>query len=163
VPPLNIKGASRFLRKWPSATLDIEPSEALWPETKGQAESLARVRGHPLHDAGGHGKFQGQLGIGVGLGVRPEKQTVGPRAPRRVSLPMGLAQYSSNVQQRRLTTASQHDHQHTELAGTTAKRPAAPLVRDEKADRWLAGYTRDDLGKPEGGHAERPGRSNSGP
>ena len=55
VLPLNIKGASRFLRKWPSATLDIEPPEALWPETKGQAASLARVRGHPLKGAGGHG------------------------------------------------------------------------------------------------------------
>jgi len=54
VLPLNIKGASRFLRKWPSATLDIEPPEALWPETKGQAASLARVRGHPLQAAGGH-------------------------------------------------------------------------------------------------------------
>jgi hypothetical protein len=39
VLPLNIKGASRFLRKWPSATLDIERPEALWPETKGQAAS----------------------------------------------------------------------------------------------------------------------------
>jgi len=52
---LNIKGDSRFLRKWPPATLDIEPPEALWPETKGQAASPARVRGHPLHGAGGHG------------------------------------------------------------------------------------------------------------
>ena len=34
--------------------LDIEPPEALWPETKGQAASLARVRGHPLHSAAGH-------------------------------------------------------------------------------------------------------------
>jgi hypothetical protein len=54
VLPLNIKGASRFLRKWPLATLDIEPPEALWPETQGQAASLARVRGHPLHSAAGH-------------------------------------------------------------------------------------------------------------
>jgi hypothetical protein len=54
VLPLNIKGALRFLRKWPPATLDIEPPEALWPETKGQAASLARVRGHPLHGAAGH-------------------------------------------------------------------------------------------------------------
>ena len=59
VLPLNIKGASRFLRKCPSATLDIEPPEALWPETKGQAGSLARVRGHPLHGAGGHGANSG--------------------------------------------------------------------------------------------------------
>jgi hypothetical protein len=43
VLPLNIKGASRFLRKWPPATLDIEPPEALWPETKGQAASLAEA------------------------------------------------------------------------------------------------------------------------
>ncbi len=51
VLPLNIKGASRFLRKWPPAPFDIEPPEVLWPETKGQAASLARVRGHPLHGA----------------------------------------------------------------------------------------------------------------
>jgi len=54
VLPLNIKGASRFLRKWPLPPLDIEPPEALWPETKGQAASLARIRGHPLHGADGH-------------------------------------------------------------------------------------------------------------
>ena len=65
VLPLNIKGASRFLRKWPLATLDIEPPEALWPETKGQAASLARVRGHPLQGAGITGQIPGQLGIGA--------------------------------------------------------------------------------------------------
>jgi hypothetical protein len=54
VLPVNIKGSSRFLRKWSLATLDIESPEALWPETKGQAASLARVRGHPLHGAGSH-------------------------------------------------------------------------------------------------------------
>jgi hypothetical protein len=47
VLPLNIKGALRFLRKWPSATLDIEPPETLWPETKGQAASLARYGAIP--------------------------------------------------------------------------------------------------------------------
>jgi hypothetical protein len=52
--PLNIKGATRFLRKCPPVNLDIEPPEALWPETKGQAASLARVRDHSLHGAGGH-------------------------------------------------------------------------------------------------------------
>jgi hypothetical protein len=46
--------ASRFLRKWPAATVDSEPPEALWPAVKGQAGSLARVRGHPLHRAGDH-------------------------------------------------------------------------------------------------------------
>lgn len=56
VLPLNIKGASRFLQKWPSATLDIEPPEALWPENKGQAASLARVRAIPLCCAAGHGR-----------------------------------------------------------------------------------------------------------
>src|SRR5215472_6732989 len=55
--PLNIKRASRLLWKWPSATLGIEPPEALWPATKGQAASLARVRGHPLQGAGGHGQI----------------------------------------------------------------------------------------------------------
>ncbi len=46
---------------------------------------------------------------------------------------MRQAQYSTEVQQRPLTVASQHDRQHTKLAGTTAKRPGAPLVRDEEA------------------------------
>jgi len=49
---------------------------------------------------------------------------------------MRQAQYSTEVQQRPLTVASQHDRQHTKLAGTTAKRPGAPLVRDEEAYRW---------------------------
>jgi hypothetical protein len=39
----------------------------------------------------------------------------------------------SKVQQRPLTVANQHDRQHAELAGMTAKCPAAPLVRDEEA------------------------------
>jgi hypothetical protein len=46
---------------------------------------------------------------------------------------MRQTQYSNHVQQRPLTTAGQHDRQYTELAGTTAKRPAAPLVRDQEA------------------------------
>jgi hypothetical protein len=47
VLPLTINGASRFLRKWPAATVDSEPPEALWPAVKGQAGSLARVRAIP--------------------------------------------------------------------------------------------------------------------
>ena len=43
------------------------------------------------------------------------------------------AKYSAEVQQRPLTAASQHERQRTDLAATTAKRPVAPLVRDEKA------------------------------
>jgi hypothetical protein len=39
----------------------------------------------------------------------------------------------SQVQQQPLTAASQHNRQHTEQAGRMAKRPAAPLVRDEEA------------------------------
>ena len=66
VLPLNIERASRFLRKCPPATLDIEPPEANWPETKGQAASLARVRGpSPASCGRSRGKFQGQLGIAV--------------------------------------------------------------------------------------------------
>ena len=48
-------------------------------------------------------------------------------------LPEATQEYSSGVQQRPLTAASEHDRQHTELAGTTGKRPAPPLVRDEEA------------------------------
>ena len=43
------------------------------------------------------------------------------------------APYSAEVQQRHLTPAIEHDQQHTTLAGTTVKRPALPLVRDEEA------------------------------
>jgi hypothetical protein len=46
---------------------------------------------------------------------------------------MRQAKYSSQVQQRPLTAASNHDRQQTGLAGTTSKRPGAPLVRDEEA------------------------------
>jgi hypothetical protein len=52
---------------------------------------------------------------------------------------MRHASYSRKVQQRPLTVASQHDHQHTEVAGMTAKRPVAPLVRDEEAAYGHAG------------------------
>ena len=43
------------------------------------------------------------------------------------------ATYSTQVRQRARTAASNDARQHTQLAGTTANRPAAPLVRDEKA------------------------------
>jgi hypothetical protein len=56
-------------------------------------------------------------------------------APHSARETMGLAEYSSKVQQRPQTAASQHDRQCTEQAGRTAKRPAAPLVRDEEAVR----------------------------
>ena len=46
--------------------------------------------------------------------------------------------YSAEVQQRPLTATSEHGHWHTELAGTTDKRPAAPLVRDEEARATMA-------------------------
>ncbi|SRR6266851_4233743 len=46
---------------------------------------------------------------------------------------MRQAEYSSKVQQPPRTAASSDDRQHTQLAGTTAKRSAAPLVRDEEA------------------------------
>ena len=49
--------------------------------------------------------------------------------------PPGDPQYSAEVQQRAHTAAIEHDRQYTDLAGTTAKRPAAPLVRDEEASR----------------------------
>jgi hypothetical protein len=45
----------------------------------------------------------------------------------------GSTRYSAEVQQHPLTTASEHDRWHTGLAGTTDKRPGAPLVRDEEA------------------------------
>ena len=40
---------------------------------------------------------------------------------------------STQVQQRARTAAIQRSHQHTGLPGMPAKRPAAPLVRDEEA------------------------------
>jgi hypothetical protein len=69
VLPLNLKSASRFLRKWPLAAVDIEPPEALWPETKGQAASLARVRAIP-------GKVQAELANKRGAGRRRRARCV---------------------------------------------------------------------------------------
>jgi hypothetical protein len=48
--------------------------------------------------------------------------------------------YSTEVQQRPRTAASSDDRQHTQLAGTTAKRPTAPLVRYQEADRVMTEY-----------------------
>jgi hypothetical protein len=79
--------------------------------------------------------------------VRPEKQTVGLRAPRQVSLPIGQAQCSSNVQQRPLTTASQHDHQLPNLVSWDDGQTPIGAASSGRRDRSLAtGYTRDDLG-----------------
>jgi hypothetical protein len=50
---------------------------------------------------------------------------------------MRQSQYSNQVQQRPLTAASRHDCGHAELAGKTAKHPAAPLIRDEDVLRSL--------------------------
>src|SRR5258708_38738518 len=44
-----------------------------------------------------------------------------------------LDEYSTEVTQHPLPTASERGRGHTELAGTTDKRPGAPLVRDEEA------------------------------
>ena len=41
------------------------------------------------------------------------------------------------VQQRSLTVGTEHDRQHTDLAGTAAKRPSDPLVRDQEPDRVM--------------------------
>src|SRR5256885_4940639 len=57
----------------------------------------------------------------------------GPNATGRSPSPEDRGCARGRLQQRPLTVASQHDRQHTRLAGTTAKRPAAPLVRDEEA------------------------------
>ena len=62
------------------------------------------------------------------------------KAARPAREPMRQVLYSSQVQQRPLTIATQHDRQHTELTGMTAKRSEAPLVRDEEAARPLAGH-----------------------
>jgi hypothetical protein len=70
VLPLNIEGASRFLRKWPLATLDVEPPEALWPETKGQAASLARKRAIPTTVRASSGDLQQTAGQRRGQGRR---------------------------------------------------------------------------------------------
>ncbi len=56
------------------------------------------------------------------------RHAIPPRRPRRPT------RYSNQVQQQLLTAAGQHDHPHTELAGTTDMRPAAPLIRGEEAD-----------------------------
>jgi hypothetical protein len=50
--------------------------------------------------------------------------------------PMRQPECSRKVQQRPRTVASNGERQHTRLAGTTAKRQAAPLVRDGEANRW---------------------------
>ena len=60
--------------------------------------------------------------------VQPEPIRAKPRPGLLCGEP-----YSAEVQQRPCTAPNSDDRQHTQLAGRTAKRPAAPLVRDEEA------------------------------
>ena len=84
------------------------------------------------------------LSSAIATSRQPDGPCSDPVFARSLGQPLGLyaahstarkcgAQYSAEAQQRHLAAASQHDRQHTELAGTTTKRPAAPLVRDEEA------------------------------
>jgi len=130
VLPLNIKRASRFLRKWPSATLDIEPPEALWPDTKGQAGSLARVRDHPLHGAG---KIPRALGCGPG---RPRCV---PELPAIANDRRQL--YSLNLKE---TRASRAPMCQVPCATVDGVPVACPIGRSTPGthDHWrIAGYT----------------------
>jgi hypothetical protein len=61
--------------------LDIEPPEALWPEPKGQAASLARVRGHPLQGAGNHGQLSGAVGLVMVKSAVPVACPIGRSTP----------------------------------------------------------------------------------
>ena len=78
--------------------------------------------------------------------VRPEKQTVGEPVPCTSpgrAMRRAAGRYSSKVQQRPLTATSTSYHPRPALAGTADKRPAAPLVRDQEADRVM--IDRDQL------------------
>jgi len=65
--------------------------------------------------------------------ARPGKRKLASAHRARAREQIRQVLYSRQVQQRPLTIASHHNRQHTELAGITAKRPEAPLVRDEEA------------------------------
>ncbi len=135
------------LRKWPSATLDIEPPEALWPETKGQAASLARVRGHPLKGAGGHGQIPGTVGY--------RRWVSGLKADgRRASIAAGVfADGAGAVQQQRTATSpgnrqparppahrvSWDDGQTPSSAASSGRRGRARCVPDQPVS---TGYSR---------------------
>jgi len=65
--------------------------------------------------------------------IRAQARTVADsesRALLRTARGFGVQQ---KVQQRPLTVGTQHDRQHTDLAGTAAKGPEPPLLRDEEA------------------------------
>jgi hypothetical protein len=70
------------------------------------------------------------LKVQVGAEADSESRTLLKTIGIRPTTWSGTARKYSNAP---LPTTSRHDRQHTELAGTTAKRPAAPLVRDEEA------------------------------
>ena len=102
-------------------------------------------RNHPSENGDGH-----------------QQDSLHAQQPKRNRHPVGRDQqrYSTEVQQRPLTVASQHERQRTELAGTIAKRPAAPLVRDEEValDKQQRRRTASDLGVPTGSQTARLGR-----
>ena len=67
------------------------------------------------------------------LTVQPQVLRARPPPLQAGGQLVSCTRYSAEVQQRPLTAACEHGHQHTELPATTDKRPAAPLVRDEEA------------------------------
>jgi hypothetical protein len=58
--------------------------------------------------------------------------------PRSELLMRHTVQHGSTATSR--TAASSDDRRHTQLAATTAKHPAAQLVRDQEADRVMTEY-----------------------
>jgi hypothetical protein len=90
--PLNIKGALRVsfgngLR--PPLTLSLRKHSG--QKTKGQAASLARVRGHPLHGYGSCRSLSGQLvGVGVPALVGLPRVVLVAASPERPALAVGL-------------------------------------------------------------------------
>jgi hypothetical protein len=114
VLPLNIKDASRFLRKWPSATLDIEPPEALWPETKGQAASLARGTGpSPAQRGRSRGKFQGRRWSPCRVSGEPRWEPPGRTTFRDFGLT--LAEQRAKTSPRSRTDLNGSGYPHMEL------------------------------------------------
>jgi hypothetical protein len=107
------------------------------------------------------------------LRARPPRQgTVLGALTKLCTLGVSRTGYSAEVQQRPLTTASRPDRQRTKQAGTTTRRPGAPLVRDEEArarcvpdGRSTRGYSRSPAGRrSRSPHvAESPGSRQAAP
>jgi len=145
-------GLNHRVHKMPDPAIDVVGKDATaHPDLVG-GQACPTRRGNGLFEIGHQAderpiKLVNGIAAGTKHGITEQPDgTLGHRAilPQKLTAsPRAAAPYSTEIQQRPRTAATSGDRQHTQPPGTTAKRPAAPLVRDEEVVTAAAAATSD--------------------